>query len=332
MFTMQQILLVSSLFLIAQNASASNPISAPNCSMVSNCSATSVTTIEDSTIPPQNVNFQFPESSLNDASLRRKMEESISRLLSEFNQASTANRSLNLKSMNLKPTTQKRLNELWNNLHFSCEDMEMVENCLLDVSGYMVRNIPVTLHPTDDSYKGESYRDLVISFSPEGQVTGVRMALDDNLYGNILSNAFDETDSRRMLEILKYLEDFRSYYDEKNLEALQDIFVTLINPSKASKTYLSDLAKAFSRNKYVSVEFDQIMVRPFNQKQNWYSASFRQKWSSDKYSDSGYMLITWEFKEGEAPIIHFHAWQPEWTDGHHISPDEILTENDFCIP
>ena len=304
----------------------------------------------------QTVTFQFEKETLSNTSLREKMEERISSLLSEITQASKANRPLKLDSLCLTPRASKRLSMLWEHLHFSCDYTSNVEKCLQDVNGYEVRGIFVTLQPTADGYVGDLERELVISFDNDGQIAGVRMALENDTYMTIQNRSVDATDFRKRLEILKFLEDYHSYYEEKNIEALHnDIynehagFCTStshigddINQDQAdfkikaekfdTKEVISRLTKAFAKNKYVTVKFDQIQIKRHIVKEGFYVVTFHQEISYGKYSDNGYMFMIWEFREGSSPILLVRAWQPEIIDGHRLTPDELFNENDFFLP
>ena len=304
----------------------------------------------------QTVTFQFEKETLSNTSLREKMEERISSLLSEITQASKANRPLKLDSLCLTPRASKRLSMLWEHLHFSCDYTSNVEKCLQDINGYEVRGIFVTLQPIADSYVGELERELVISFDTNGQITGVRMAMGNDTYLTIQNRSVDATDFRKKLEILKFLEDYRSYYEEKNIEALHDDiynenteFYTStshidddMNQDQAdfkikaekldTKEVISRLTKAFANNKYVTVKFDQINIGRHGGTPRFYVVTFHQELSYGKYSDNGYMFMMWEFREKRPPAIHIRAWQPEIIDGHRLTPDELFNENDFFLP
>ena len=308
----------------------------------------------------QNVSFKFEEGTLANAALRQKMEYRISRLLSELTKASATNRQLTeqeLTALNLTPVAGKRLSKLWENLHFTCDYTLNVEKCLRDVNGYEVRGILITLQPTADNYKGSISRELAISFASDGLITGVNMTMENNSYQEILNKGMDVTDTRRRLEILKFVEDFRSYYDEKDLEALRNIYsedaliITgkvvqrrnlgsdqarmkpEIEYSKLNKEqYMSRLATTFRNNKFIKVRFDNITVKKHSAKENFYAVTLRQDWQSSNYSDNGYVFLLWEFKEGESPVVHVRTWQPEMVGSRILNSDEVFTENDFFIP
>ena len=308
----------------------------------------------------QNVTFKFEDGTLANAAFRQKMEYRISRLLSELTKASATNRQLTeqeLTALNLTPVASKRLSKLWENLHFACDYTTNVEKCLRDVNGYEVRDILITLQPTADNYKGSTSRELAISFAPDGLITGVNMTMENNSYQDIINNGMDVTDTRRRLEILKFVEDFRSYYDEKDLEALRNIYsedaliITgkvvqrrnlgsdqarmkpEIEYSKLNKEqYMSRLATTFRSNKFIKVKFDDITVRRHGAKEGFYAVTLRQDWQSSNYSDNGYVFLLWEFKEGHSPVVHVRTWQPEMVGNRKLDPDEVFTENDFFIP
>ena len=308
----------------------------------------------------QNVTFKFEDGTLANAAFRQKMEYRISRLLSELTKASATNRQLTeqeLTALNLTSVAGKRLSKLWENLHFACDYTTNVEKCLRDVNGYEVRGILITLQPTADNYKGSTSRELAISFAPDGLITGVNMTMENNSYQDIINNGMDVTDTRRRLEILKFVEDFRSYYDEKDLEALRNIYsedaliITgkvvqrknlgsdqarmkpEIEYSKLNKEqYMNRLANTFRNNKFIKVKFDDITVKRHRAKDGFYAVTLRQDWQSSNYSDNGYVFLLWEFKEGSSPVVHVRTWQPEMVGNRKLDPDEVFTENDFFIP
>ena len=305
----------------------------------------------------QSVTFKFEDGTLADANLRTKMENRISRLLSEITQASANNRNLNLGTLNLTPVAKKRLEKLWENLHFCCDYTTNVEKCLRAVKGYEVRGILITLQPTAANYNGSTSRELAISFAEDGDITSVNMTMENNSYQENLNNGVDVTDTRRRLQILKFVEDFRSYYDEKDIDALRNIYsedaliITgkvvqrrnlgsdqarmkpEIQYSKLNKEqYMSRLTETFRKNKFIKVKFDDIVVKRHGAKPGFYAVTLRQDWQSSTYRDNGYVFLLWEFKEGQSPVVHVRTWQPEMVGNRKMDPDEVFTENDFFIP
>ncbi len=174
-------------------------------------------------------------------------------------------------------------------------------------------------------------------------------------------NTQDAIDSQRRRGILKYLEDFRSYFEEKNIKALRDIFsddailitgIVLQRRSQGAdqesskkpelkysknnkEQYISRLENTFRRNNSITVEFDQIKIERHPTEANFYGVTFHQKWSSGgslgNYSDSGYVFLLWEIVEGKPPVIHVRTWQPDMVGNHKLTEDEIFKMKDFPI-
>ena len=169
-------------------------------------------------------------------------------------------------------------------------------------------------------------------------------------------NTLDAIDSQRRRGILKYLEDFRSYFEEKNIKALRDIFsddALIISgivlqrsqgadqevskkpeiryTKKNKEQYISNMGKVFKRKDSITVDFDDVKIEHHPTKTNFYGVTFHQKWSSRYYSDSGYMFMLWEFEEGRQPVIHVRTWQPEMVGNRKLTEDEIFKMKDFPI-
>lgn len=314
------------------------------------------------TVQAQNVTFRFQDG-IADGWLKNTMEKRISALLTEINRAGKNNRNLQLAGLNLSERSTRSLNAQWKNVHFVCEDMQNVARCLEDINGYEIRGIPVTVKPIDPDYSGGLYKELVIRFEKGGLITSVHMALDNNVFE--LSGGSEVTDMRRKREILNFVEEFRSYYDEKDTASLRDVFSgdaliitgtvvkrrsmgdnqaslkSEIRYKKQNKEqYLAGLKKVFANNKHIKVQFDSIKVVGHGAKEGFYGVTLRQKWMSDRYSDDGYVFLLWEFPTSgdERARIHVRTWQPEWgpydSNGRfrRIKEDEIINENDFFIP
>lgn len=310
----------------------------------------------------QNITFRFQDG-LSNGTLKNTMERQISALLTEISRAGRANRSLSLSTLNLSERSRKSLKGQWENFHFICEDADNVASCLQDVNGYEVRGIPVTIKPLDNDYNGSLYKELVIRFEKSGIITSVHMALDNNVISS--QNSTEVTDLKRRREILNFVEEYRSYYDEKDTAALRDVFsddaliitgTVVARKSMGSdqasvrpeirykkqnkEQYLNGLKKVFARNRHIKVKFDSIKLTKHPAKANFYGVTLRQEWKSDNYGDEGYVFLLWEFPEDgdERARIHVRTWQPEYGPyapngkNRKIMEDEILSHNDFFIP
>ena len=309
----------------------------------------------------QSVRFAFEAGTADYASFSKmSVESTISQLLTEINRADRMNTSLNLSGINMEAAAKEKFMKFWSNMHLTCEDNENVQKCLQDAQGYQVRNIPVTLHPLDNSYRGSVEKTIVISLNKRGQISGVRTALDRQDYRSVMETGKVVTDERQRREILKFVEDFRCYYNEKDISSLRKIFsddaiiitgsvittkvggdvnaVTnkVIYKQSTKEEYMKRLQGIFNSNRFVDVAFDEISVKRNGAtgKERFYGVTLKQKWHTDRYSDEGYLFLLWEFKDnGEPPVIHVRAWQPDkYADGKPMKQEDILDMNDFIIP
>lgn len=288
------------------------------------------------------VKFQFSDGIYNET-LKTQMEKNVSVLLSEINRAERAGTTLSLNGVRIEPTALAGLNSLWKTIPFRCEWNENVQSCIKDFTGYEIRQIPVEMRPRDNTYRGEIHKELTISFDKQGTITGVRTAIDNNSYLAILQGGNSNIDMRMRREILKFVEDFRSYYVEKNINALEEIFsddaliitgrvIKVIGKTQADgitqqvrdkvvyskqskQQYISNLKALFGNNKYINVDFSDIEVMRHGSNPKYYGVRLRQKWASQRYngnqySDDGYVFLLWDFRDEGNPKIHVRTWTP----------------------
>lgn len=314
------------------------------------------------TMYSQSVDFIFDPKSLGGINFNvATTEANISSLLTEINRADRTRTPLNLSSINMEDNAKTKLLRFWENMHFSCDDNSITQKCLQDAQGHQARNINVTLHPLDNTYHGKINKTIVVSIDKTGRITGVRTALENHDYNSVMgSDSRVVEDERQRREILKFVEDFRCYYNNKDTSSLRKIFsedaliITgsvikvetrgevkaqtnkIIYKQTDRETYLKNLQGIFNRNRFVDVGFDEITVKRngASGKEHFYGVTLKQKWHTDHYSDEGYVFLLWEFKDnGEAPIIHVRAWQPDkYTDGKPLKEEDKLDMNDFRIP
>lgn len=300
------------------------------------------------------VSFKFAAGTINAGALKTKMENSMSALLSEINRAANAHSSLNLANINMEVAAKTRLQALWEDAAFVCDKATNISKCLNDYQGYQVRAIPITMKPSDASYSGSLNRELTVSLNKNGVITGVRPAweLQEDV-AEIMKNTSTVKDTRQRREILKWVEDFRCYYNEKNLKALNQIYsedaliitgsvvkqrkngvdgVRLenkVNYTVQSKSqYIDKLSRIFKNNRKVNVEFDHISVTMHGAKPNIYGVTLHQKWQTGAYSDEGWLFLLWDFNDPENPQIHVRTWQPDQV----VAKDGKFTLDDFFIP
>ncbi len=302
------------------------------------------------------VTFKFSAGTIDAGALKTRMENNVSALLSEINRAGSIGADLNLSSINMEPAAKTRLTALWEDARFVCDKSTNISKCLNDFQGYQVRAIPITMKPVDAaSYDQSLSRELTISMNKSGVITGVRPAweLKEDV-AKIMTNSNGVADARQRREILKWVEDFRCYYNERNIKALNQVYsddALIITGSvvtqrkvqgdggvrmeqkvnytvQSKQQYIAKLQNIFKRNRRINVEFDHISVVMHGSKENIYGVTLHQKWQTNSYKDEGWLFLLWDFNDPEHPQIHVRTWQPDQI----VAQGEVFTLDDFFIP
>ena len=294
---------------------------------------------------------------IQNAKVKNRMEKGISELLSEINRACAQERDLDLDNIDMALSGKHSLIALWRNLHFLCEDNHIMERCLTSAEGYVIRNIYTQVNPMVEGYADEPERALTIRLTKDGQIASLAMAASDAVYGRIMEQGLSVTDLERRTTILSFVENYRSFYDEKDIDAIDRIFsddaiiITGTVPMQKSVNsdkqtwreqikykvqtkpqYMSSLQNTFNNNEYIKVTFSDVEVVRHPANPNYYGVTLHQHWKSSRYEDDGYLLLIWEFHDGQDPIIHYRTWQPDRIGSKKISKDEIINIMDFNIP
>ncbi len=287
-------------------------------------------------------------------SVRQKMENAITRILNEVNAAQASGRSLNGYALGVSQQVQQSMAMLWENTPFRCTDDEIVEHGITTATGYQIRNIPLMLTPTGErEFNEDEYQEAVISFDRRGNVESFYLAISTNLYMSVVKSNLELTDLRRRQMILDYVEQFRTAYNQKDLNFLNMVFsedaliitgrvITQRLPEgfmtqrikynqQSKQQYIKNLSSVFRRNQYISVAFDEIEVMRHPTNPNYYGVTLHQGWTSSNYHDEGYLFLLWDFTNEYAPEIHVRTWQPDRIGGKPLDRDEIFSLGDFDI-
>lgn len=298
---------------------------------------------------------------INNTAIKEKIENTISRILTEANYAQEAKRQMNYSRLGIPSEVQSSIAALWDNSPFVCIDNEIVEHCITTGSGYQVRNIPLLLKPlnSSDIAEDEDYQEAVVSFDKNGNITSFYLSISMHLYMNVVKSNRDITDLRRRQLILDYVEQFRTSYNQKDINFLEAVFsedaliITgrvikrknndgirlpdqVIYKKQGKKQYINNLKNAFSKNKSIRVTFDEIEVVRHPVNKDFYGVTLHQGWTSDNYHDDGYLFLLWDFRDENHPQIHVRTWQPDAYDKdgkgtQKIPKSEIFSLSDFDI-
>lgn len=285
--------------------------------------------------------------------IKTKMENAITRILNEVNAAQAAHRNLNCSVMGVNEYVQSSLASLWDNSPFICTDDEIVEHCITTGTGYQVRNIPLLMKPTGERpFNEDDYQEAVISFDKLGNVMSFYFTISTNLYMNIIKSDLELTDLRRRQLILDWVERFRTAYNQKDINFLNQVFsedaliitgtvITQKHPegymtekiryNKQNKVqYLNNLRAVFQRNSYIHVNFEKIDVVP-HKNPNIYGVTLLQGWTSGNYHDKGYLFLVWDFTDENAPRLNVRTWQPEMFEGRTLRKEDVFTLDDVEV-
>ena len=286
-------------------------------------------------------------------------QSNLAAVLTEINRAQKAKESVSVKNLRMDEFAKKSLARLWAVTPFYCDDEEVVERCWVFKNGtMMVSHIPLIITPEDENFGLGTYQEAVVEFDTKGQLIDFRFALDAQT-AESMERCGTVVDKEKQMIILQYVERFRTAYNQKDISTIEKMFsddaliitgrVVMAKPqgdqgaqfkveyNKQNKQqYISNLRRAFLRNKWIDVKFSQIGengedggcagITQSTKDKTKYGVRLRQSWKSSNYSDEGYLFLLWEFPEdGGTPIIHVRTWQPEMVGGTHQKPDDNIS-------
>ena len=165
------------------------------------------------------------------------------------------------------------------------------------------------------------------------------MAKDNPFFAEaskVISGKLEEKDADNHRMILNYCEHLRTSYTTKDIDFLRQVFsdqaliivgnvvrsadnnsATGIEGDekvtfslKTKKEYLERLEKVFAANNKIDVKFTDFRIMRHPTMEGIYGVSMKQKYTSDRYSDDGYLFILWDFRNKSMPLIHVRTWQP----------------------
>ena len=165
------------------------------------------------------------------------------------------------------------------------------------------------------------------------------MAKDNPFFAEaskVISGKLEEKDADNRRMILNYCEHLRTSYTTKDIDFLRQVFsdqaliivgnvvrsadnnsATGIEGDekvtfslKTKKEYLERLEKVFAANNKIDVKFTDFRIMRHPTMEGIYGVSMEQEYTSDRYSDDGYLFILWDFRNESMPLIHVRTWQP----------------------
>lgn len=165
----------------------------------------------------------------------------------------------------------------------------------------------------------------------------------------IVAGKLPETDAENRRVILNYVEHLRTSYTTKDIDFLEQLFseealiivgkVIRNAPKiegqylsqeqvqynvKSKRAYLDRLRVLFKRNKEIKLKFSDFKIMRHPTLEGLYGVTLRQGYSSDLYSDDGYLFLLWDFRDEASPLIHVRTWQPSMLDDQTPLPEKDI--------
>lgn len=298
---------------------------------------------------------------VSDKALKDNIERTVTRLLNEINRCQEENvEKISLVSQYMMPEAVDDISKLWANEHFRCEE-DIVEDVLHTLDGYQVRNIPLIVNAA----KGRDelgYQEAVINFTKEGAISSFHYVANPDVFssqirGVLQNRRYEVSELEQRMKILDYVEHFRTAYNQKDLPFINQVFSddALIITGRVITTrksevhphgykldytrqtkaqYLKNLERVFKSTRYVRVKFDDVVIVAHPTIKGVYGVTVRQKWSTDRYSDDGYVFMLWDFRNESQPQIHVRTWQPEYLDNakvQKLKQEDVFSISDFDL-
>lgn len=259
--------------------------------------------------------------------LKERIEEGVSTLLSHLDDGDFSNVMFDGKG-------GASFNRLWSRYQFSCMETNIETECHTLSTGYEVREINIQLTKVPKGYDKQMQRELVICFSPKGEITDVHFALQQHQYKYVMESGDNHIEESRSLQLNNFVEMFRSLYEEMDADAIENLFddQALIITGRViykrkigdiakmdkdyelhrqtKQEYMRNLRKLFKRNKYVKLSFSQIELGRDTRTDDMYWVRLKQNWNTERYMDYGTLFLLCQFLEDNTFIIHVRTWVP----------------------
>lgn len=296
---------------------------------------------------------------VSDPAVRTRMEQQASQVLSAFNSCIMEGKRIKAKckECGLPEGLSNNIIDMWKSSAIMCPVSEIRERAIKTTGGgFQLRNIPVSMLAATD---GSDDQDLVLSFSADGTLSNIAVALEKHNYNEVILSDISVEDLTRRQIILDFVENFRTAYNRKDLPYLNQVYSddaliisgtylkkkntdnsqllgnlgqqNLLLQVQSKKEYIDKLKRIFGRNEYINLKFEELTVRRHPKYDYIYGVTLKQHWNSSTYSDVGWLFLMINFKDENNPSIEVRTWQPDKFDGRNITRDEVFSLDNFNI-
>ena len=267
--------------------------------------------------------------------LNNNIQDHVTRLISLLNECYSQNKTPDIPKDYFTESGRQNLVRLWNSASFFCPETELKLEPIKTNSGFELRGISLKCKGQEGEISSEEL-ELVVSKS--GIIEDVYFGIENNKYKSLLNKGTSVTDFRRRQIILDFVENFRTAYNRKDINYLENVFsddaliivgrvvekkpddsnflernfskekVVLLKSNKVN--YISNLKSVFERNSFIKVDFEKLEITNSRKHPDIYGVNLIQAWTSTAYSDKGFLFLMIDFKDETHPLIHVRAWQP----------------------
>ncbi len=274
--------------------------------------------------------------------IKQKIENNTAILFTRINEAYHKNSpSVNMDDIAITVDGKVNLDAIWQTSPFLIKELEIYENIITrnnsrnEITGYELRNIRIYIKEAD---KGDHSHEAVVVYNKQGEIVDFYLALDLQVYKNVMKEGNDVRDIRRRQLILDFVENFRTAYNRKDIVFLNKVFSDdaliivgrkikqrhseMLNSNnkltnyikRTKKQYIQALKRVFKNNLYINVKFDDVRVVNHPKFKDIYGVTVKQEWHATKYknkfgySDKGYVFLMIDLRDEDNPIIHVRTF------------------------
>lgn len=166
------------------------------------------------------------------------------------------------------------------------------------------------------------YDELVLTFNQNAVLQNVRVLPRQLNYSLILSQMLPPNDAERA-KVREFLFEYSDAFNNKDTQYIRNVFNNnslVISGTKRDTflemrrntpdDYVARLTEIFNANQRIQLILDQEQIFRHPDFANVFASVSRQSWTTDNYSDFGYLLLVTDFR-GPEPKVLVRFWQED---------------------
>lgn len=266
---------------------------------------------------------------LPDPRLRSAMQRNAAAFLSDINTSYVRKRELRFGRYLSNQTVRSAMIAEWAQERIRIPEAKLIETVLKKTDGtYLLRNIPVLRDRPDGT---EVYEEAVLQFDIEGRILDFYFGLPTQRYRELLSQGKGDIDIANRDVILSFLDGLSNAYRRKDIGYISDLFSNqslfivgrrIVDSGDRSpyasqveyliferEEFLNRLTEIFQNNIWIDVKFNDIRILRHPRHPDVYGVNMIQHYTSNLYTDTGYLFLLVDFRDRSKPVIHVRTWQ-----------------------